>query len=146
MAISAGVHSNNKKLPLLHVRDRGDLFVLGLKINQLDRNVEIKSSAGSSPSSLVHFKHSQDWVIRGNINIYIELVARSRTGNPFRCAVTDPQLLRLMKSLSCHRTAHQLTKVFLVGPQSCYIIRLMRDFLGGEGVYLIKTLSTMTHG
>ena len=35
-------------------------IVLGLYINQFDRNVEIKSSAGSSPSSLVHFKHSQD--------------------------------------------------------------------------------------
>jgi len=35
-------------------------IVLGPYINQLDRNVEIKSSAGSSPSSLVHLKHSQD--------------------------------------------------------------------------------------
>ena len=45
-----------KELPLVLVRDRGDL---GLHINQFDRNVEIKSGTGSSPS-LVHFKHSHD--------------------------------------------------------------------------------------
>ena len=33
--------------------------------------------------------------------IKIESVARIRIGSPFRCAVTDPQLLRLMESLSC---------------------------------------------
>ncbi len=104
------------------------IIVLGLYINQLDRNVEIKSSAGSSPSSLVHVKHSQDWVIRGYT--HIEFVARTRTGNPFRCAVTD---LRLLKSLSCHRTAHQLTKIILVGPQSCYIIRLMSVYRRAQG-------------
>ena len=80
-------------------------IVLSLYINRLDRNVEIKSSAGSFPSSLVHLKHSQDWVIRG------EFVARIRTGNPFRCAVTDHSYSALG---------------------------------GGGGVYLIKTLSTMT--
>ena len=70
--------------------------------------VLIKTSAGSFPSSLVHFNHSQDWVIRGYTQI--EFVARIRTGNPFRCAVTDHSYSALaMKSLSCHRTAHQLT-------------------------------------
>ena len=34
-------------------------IALGLCINQND-NVEIKSRAGSYPSSLVHFKHSHD--------------------------------------------------------------------------------------
>ena len=71
-------------------------IVLGLYINQFDRNVEIKSSAGSSPSSLVHFKHSQDWVIRGYT--HIEFVARIRTGNPFRCAVTDHSYSALWKA------------------------------------------------
>ena len=61
-------------------------IVIGSYINHFDRNVEIKSSAGSFPSSLVHFKHLQDWVIRGYT---IEFVTRIRTGNPFRCAVTD---------------------------------------------------------
>ncbi len=32
---------------------------------------------------------------------HIEFVARIRIGSPFRCAVTDSQLLRLMESLSC---------------------------------------------
>ena len=71
-------------------------IVLGLYINQFDRNVKIKSSAGSSPSSLVHFKHSQDWVIRGYT--HIEFVARIRTGNPFRCAVTDHSYSALWKA------------------------------------------------
>ena len=35
-------------------------IVLGLYINQFDRNVEVKSCASSSPSSLGHLKHSQD--------------------------------------------------------------------------------------
>jgi len=48
-----------KELPLLLVRDRGDLYSTW-SLHEYDRNVQIKSSAGSSPSSLVHFKHSQD--------------------------------------------------------------------------------------
>ena len=45
--------------------------------------------------------------------INIEFVARIRIDNPFRCAVTDPQLLRLMESLSCsqNRTSTHLFSV-----------------------------------
>jgi len=43
-----------KELPLLLARDSAAIFiVLGLCINQFDRNAEIKSSAVFSPSSLV---------------------------------------------------------------------------------------------
>ncbi len=40
-------------------------------------------------------------------------MARIRIDNPFRCAVTDPQLLRLMESLSCsqNRTSTHLFSV-----------------------------------
>ena len=45
--------------------------------------------------------------------INIEFVARIRIDNPFRCAVTDPQLLRLLESLSCsqNRTSTHLFSV-----------------------------------
>ena len=54
------VFTRIKELPLLLFETAAIFIVLGLFINQFDRNVEIKSSAVSSPSSLVHFKHSQD--------------------------------------------------------------------------------------
>jgi len=69
---------------------------LGLLINQTDRNVDIKSSVGSfSIISQTHAKLSHQRLQ------HIEFVARIRIGSPFRCAVTDSQLLRLMESLSC---------------------------------------------
>ena len=73
-------------------------------------------------------------------------MARIRTGNPFRCVVTDPQLLPLMKSLSCHRTAHQLTNS-LVGPQSCYIIiRLMCVYRGAQGKNITASTRSLYGG
>ena len=45
----SGVHSNNERLPLLY-ETAAIFIVLGMYINQNDHNVELKSSAASSPS------------------------------------------------------------------------------------------------
>ena len=73
----------------------------------------IKSSAGSYPSSLVHFKHSHDCVIRGYT--HIELVARICTGNPFRCAVTDHSYSALWAAFRATEP-HISSPIFSGGP------------------------------
>jgi len=89
------LRKRKKNSILFCVRDHGDLYNTWSLNQSTDRNVDIKSSVGF----FFHyrFQHAQNWVIRG----YKKFVARIRIGSPFRCAVTDSQLLRLMESLSC---------------------------------------------
>ena len=79
-------------------------IVLGLYINQIDLNVEIKSSAGFSPS-LVLFKHC------ARLSHQRLFTFRVCGSNSYRQSILIcsnwSELLRLIKSLSYHRTAHQ---------------------------------------
>ncbi len=113
LAISAGVHSNNKKLPLLHARDRGDHYSTWSLYQSIRPQRRNKVERGFFSSSLVHFKQSQDWVISGK-----QYTNRVCSSNSYRPSISMCgnwlQLLHLMKSLSCHRTAHQLINFWWV--------------------------------